>query len=82
MADRTSAGIFATQFERLAKKEKSSERDETAREIWADTWCYDFSACQMDCPKALLELGLAKIQREDDYDFYVYRNRDCSGWDT
>ena len=82
MADRTSAGIFATQFERLARKEKSDERDETAREIWADTWNYDFSACQMDCPFALVELGLAKIEREDDYDIYVYRNRDCSGWDT
>lgn len=69
MADRAAAEIYGGLFERLAQQ---------VREIWAESWCYDFSSCQMDCNEALLALGLAKETADGTI---VYRTKNCEGWE-
>jgi hypothetical protein len=66
MADRTSAGIFGTLFELLAKN-PTEENKAIAREMYPHTFGYDFSLCQMGAEEALIKLGLAKKGINPDY---------------
>lgn len=70
MADRTSAGIFADIFERMAKRKITDELRAEAIEVWNDAWNYDFSHCQMDADEALVKLGLATECPECSYIIY------------
>lgn len=58
MADRTSAGLFGTIFELLAKN-PTDEHKAIAKEIFSKTGDYDFNNYQMYADEALLTLGLA-----------------------
>lgn len=80
MADRTSAALFASMFERFATQTWLDHS--VVRATWADTWGYDFHPCQMDCNEQLITLGLAKRVDLSDGDWeIIYQNRDCTGWD-
>lgn len=63
MADRTAADIFGRIFEACAN-EGDAYSDSVAYRIAKTLWDvrdkYDFSDDQMDCDKALIDLGLAK----------------------
>jgi len=61
MADRTAAAIFGDIFTFLAEElDPGPPRDKLARHFWDQSRNYDFHACQMDCPDALIKLGLAR----------------------
>jgi hypothetical protein len=81
MADRTSASLFATFFEMLAK-DPTDEHKAMARKLWPMRREYDFSEYQMYCDEALKRLGLAR-RRKDKYGemSIQYANHDGSGWD-
>lgn len=66
MADRTSAELFGTFFELLAKN-PTEEHRQMALEVYRKSRNYDFMDYQMDCDDALVTLGLArkKIDPED-----------------
>lgn len=59
MADRTSAKLFGTIFDLLAKN-PTDEKKAIAKEIWPLHSEYDFSEYQMNCDDSLIKLGLAK----------------------
>jgi hypothetical protein len=64
MADRTSAEIFATMFEMLAKN-PTDEHKQMAKKLWRKRNHYDFSDYQMGCDDALIVLDLAKRDGEE-----------------
>jgi hypothetical protein len=78
MADRTSAALFATIFERLAE-DPERNWDEAGRLI-EQAQRYDFNHYQMECDGALLKLGLAR-KRDGDIEYYLedYDKRDADG---
>ena len=55
MADRSSAGLFATLFDALAKGEPLNPDS-----LWEMTESYDFDPYQMYCDDALTKLGLMR----------------------
>ena len=59
MADRTSAALFAMIFNLLAKEQEPLDRKAAARDLWKESFKYDFSPYQMECDSALIKLGLA-----------------------
>lgn len=74
MADRTSAGIFAKQFKRLAKN-PTAENKAFALELFNDAMDYDFSWEQMYCDEALAALDLAELVPDKDdseISYYIY----------
>lgn len=56
MADRTSAALFASLFERLA-----AGKTLDAQTLWEMQGRYDFAPQQMGCNDALQKLGLMRI---------------------
>jgi hypothetical protein len=78
MADRTSAAIFGRQFERLAKGRIPERKLKEAREVWRDSWNYDFNPYQMGCDEALLRLGLAQDRGEEGM---FYKESDGVTWE-
>lgn len=66
MADRTSAGLFASIFGILAERPDDRAK-EIARRIWPLRGEYDFNDYQMGCDEELLVLGLAKLGEHPDY---------------
>lgn len=77
MADRTSAGIYALQFEKLLK-EAPEVRNRMAHQLWDEIQMYDFHPCQMDVNEVLIQLGLAKVLSPADEDEIVYLQSDGS----
>ena len=71
MADRTSATVFSLVFNKLAS-DPTDQHKQWAREIWPETYKFDFSAYQMYCDDALLMLGLARRVNTDDGPRIVY----------
>jgi len=65
MADRTSAAVFSTIFEALAKGNIDPKK--LAKQLMKATREYDFNTYQMDCDKALLKLGVAKMGVDPEY---------------
>lgn len=63
MADRSSAEIFGEIFTFLADESEMSV-EELAKWLYDKMRNYDFQPYQMECPKALVRLGLAKICEE------------------
>ncbi len=65
MADRTSAEIFNELFVMFA--EDATPRDMAyAHKVWRMAWQYDFSFNQMECDEALVRLGLAHPDTDED----------------
>lgn len=79
MADRTSAEIFGKHFMRLAKGRVTERKLKEAREVWRDSWNYDFDPYQMGCDDALAKLGLA--QDRGDGEGMVYKESDGITWE-
>lgn len=76
MADRTSAALFGSIFEYLAKN-PDARAQEFARDLWAKTGGYDFSEYQMGCDDALRKLGLLRDgPDEDGHPTLIYGPRD------
>ena len=79
MADRTSAGLFGTIFELLAKN-PTEEHKAMAKEIFSKTGYYDFSNYQMDADDSLIALGLAvkgiDPKYPDDGETIIYADND------
>ncbi len=64
MADRTTAGLFATIFTLLAET-PTDEHKAMAAKLWPLTRQYDFSPYQMYCDDALISLGVAHRDYSD-----------------
>lgn len=65
MADRTAAGIFGKIFDILAKH-PTEQNITTANELWTKCDDYDFTIDQMNCDSSLLNLGLARIDPDNE----------------
>jgi hypothetical protein len=64
MSDQTSAGIFGSIFEYIAKwLPPGEDREEFAEWLWDQSKGYDFSAEDLDCENQLIKLGLAQKQK-------------------
>jgi hypothetical protein len=72
MADRTSAELFGNIFEYIAGHTKMDVEDFIVW-LWKQQHNYDFSPYQMGCDDALLELGLAKYIKEDDFNIIIFK---------
>jgi hypothetical protein len=68
MSDRTSAGLFATFYEKLAS-DPTPQHIKWAHELWVlmGKGDYDFSHYQLGCEKALKVLGLARKRVGKEY---------------
>lgn len=79
MADRTTAELFRTIFELLAKN-PTEENKKIALRIWPLRSEYDFSNYQMDADASLVILGLAKMEIDKQYpedgEIAIYANDD------
>lgn len=71
MADRTSAEIFGSIFEKLSE-EPDTANVQFVTWLWEMAGRYDFSDCQMECDEALVKLGLATTS-EDEYGRVYHR---------
>jgi hypothetical protein len=72
MADRTSAGLFGNIFEYIVGHTEMDVED-FIKWLWKQQENYDFSPYQMGCDDALLELGLAKYIKKDDFDIIIFK---------
>lgn len=78
MADRTSAEIFGTIFQRLAGNPLESSQDvrEFTAWLWELAGGYDFSDGQMECHEALAKLGLATVGEDEYGPTYTFKKRE------
>lgn len=65
MADRSSANLFRQTFELLAQN-PTDENKTKAREIYINSFEYDFSTYQMDADDYLIKLGLAEMDKNNE----------------
>lgn len=66
MSDHTSAALFGTIFEMLAK-DPTPQHKRMAAKLWSLQGEYDFHPDQMGADKELMRLGLAKKGVNPDY---------------
>ena len=66
MADRSSAAIFGSFFQRLAS-DPTEQHKIWAKGLWSESSHYDFSAYQMDADEALVVLGLCEMSVDPEH---------------
>lgn len=73
MSDRTTASLFSRIFEHLANT-ATAEDKKFAEELYQETNSYDFSDYQMGCDDALIILGLARVEvNEEGEEIITYK---------
>lgn len=68
MGDSSSAYLFGEFFTKLAKRRITPTTKKIAAEVFKLTRGFDFTPDEMDCDKAAVKLGFAKMVPSEDYD--------------